>query len=168
MYGISPSDDPSHSSRVEHDKSKFRLSFSKILAEDKSVSVCKAYRVGAMGTDDDSRPRPLKVTLKCELDIEVLLRHKKKIGIFCALCLYSPKLFSLPERLRKGAEGRNSGQAQSGRGESCHTGRQDYIMPHDTEIISMAGASWAIRLPKHIAYKKLLALQCLLSRPQNK
>ncbi len=94
MYGISPSDDPSHSSRVEHGISKFRLSFSKILAEDKSVSVCKAYRVGAMGTDDNSRSHPLKVTLKCELDIESLLRRKKKIGIFCAF-FFTEIIFSV-------------------------------------------------------------------------
>ncbi len=41
--------------------------------------------------------------------------------------------------------------------ESSHPGGQDYITPHHTEIISMAGASKAIRLPKPVAYKKLLA-----------
>ncbi len=55
VYGIPPSDDPSPSTRVEYD--------SKILAEGESVSVCKAYRVGPMGTNGDSLPRPLKVIL---------------------------------------------------------------------------------------------------------
>ncbi len=63
VYGIPPSDDPSPSTRVEYDISKLRLYFSKILAEDEFVSVCKAYRVGPMGTNGDSRPRPLNVIL---------------------------------------------------------------------------------------------------------
>ncbi len=42
VYGIPPSDDISTSSRVGHDISKLRLHFSKILAEDESVSLCKA------------------------------------------------------------------------------------------------------------------------------
>ncbi len=40
--GIPPSGDPSPSTRVEYDISKLRLYFSKVLAEDESVSVCKA------------------------------------------------------------------------------------------------------------------------------
>ncbi len=47
VYGIPASDDPSSSAQVEHDISKLRMYFSKILAEDESVSVCKAYRVVA-------------------------------------------------------------------------------------------------------------------------
>ncbi len=73
VSGISPSDDPSPSTRVENDISKLRLYFSKVLAEDESVSVCKAYRVGPMGTNDDSRPRPLKVILSSEQDLKLLL-----------------------------------------------------------------------------------------------
>ncbi len=42
VYGIPASDDPSPSTRVEHDISKLRMYFIKILAEDESVSVCKA------------------------------------------------------------------------------------------------------------------------------
>ncbi len=39
VYGIPASDDPSPSTRVEHDISKLRLYFSKTMAEDDSVSV---------------------------------------------------------------------------------------------------------------------------------
>ncbi len=67
VYGISTSDDPSPSSLVEYEISKLRLYFSKILAEDETASVCNTYRVGAMGTNDDSRPHPLKVMLSREL-----------------------------------------------------------------------------------------------------
>ncbi len=56
VYGIPPLNDPSPSSCVEHDISKLRLYFSTMLAEDGTVSVCMAYRVGAMGTNDDSQP----------------------------------------------------------------------------------------------------------------
>ncbi len=65
-YGIPPSDDPSPSTRVEYDIPKLRLYFSKLLAEDESVSMCKAYRVGPMGKNGDRRPRPLKVILSRE------------------------------------------------------------------------------------------------------
>ncbi len=59
IYGIPPSDDPSPSIHVGYDMSKLRLYFSTILAEDESVPECKAYYVGPMGTNGDSRPRPL-------------------------------------------------------------------------------------------------------------
>ncbi len=59
VHGIPPSDDPSPSSRVEYGIPKLRLYFSKVLAEDESVSVCKAIRVCPMGTNGDSPPRPL-------------------------------------------------------------------------------------------------------------
>ncbi len=49
VNGIPASDDPSPSTRVEHDSSKLRMNSSKILAEDESVSVCKVYRVGPVG-----------------------------------------------------------------------------------------------------------------------
>ncbi len=73
VYGISPSEDPPPLSRVEHDISKLKLCFSKILVENESVSVCKAYRVGA---------RLLKVILSSELDLELLLSHRKKLASF--------------------------------------------------------------------------------------
>ncbi len=41
--------------------------YSYVLAEDESVAVCYAYRVGAVGKNDYSRPRLLKVTLNSEL-----------------------------------------------------------------------------------------------------
>ncbi len=69
-YGILASDDPSPSTRVEHNIPKLRLHFSKVLAKDEFVSVCKAYRVGPMGTDGDSRPRPLKVILSSKQDLK--------------------------------------------------------------------------------------------------
>ncbi len=86
-YGIPSSDDPSSSSRVEHEISKLRLYFSTILAEDETVSMCKAYHVGAMGTNDDNRPRPLKVILSSEQDLELLLSRKRKLASF------APKFF---------------------------------------------------------------------------
>ncbi len=110
-----------------------------------TVSVCKACPVGAMGTNEDSRPRPLKVILSSEQDLELLLSLKRKLA-------------SLRLTFFSGAEGRYSAQVQSGRGESCHPRRQDYITPHHTETTSMAGASKDIRLPKPVAYKKLLAI----------
>ncbi len=61
VYGIPASDGPSPSTQVEYEIPKLRLYFSKVLAEDESVYVCKTYRVGPMGTNGDSRPRPLKV-----------------------------------------------------------------------------------------------------------
>ncbi len=67
VYGIPPSDGPSPSSLVAHEISKLRLYFKKKLAEDETVSVCNTFRVGAMGTNDDSRPHPLKVMLSREL-----------------------------------------------------------------------------------------------------
>ncbi len=72
VYGISPSEDPPPPlSRVEHALAKLKQCFSKILAENESVSVCKAYRVGAMGTNNRSRARLLKVILSSELDLEL-------------------------------------------------------------------------------------------------
>ncbi len=50
------------------------------MAEDVSLSACKAYHVGAIGTSDDSRPRPLKVIMSSELDLELLLSRKKKLA----------------------------------------------------------------------------------------
>ncbi len=70
------------STRVEHDISKLRMYFRKILAEDESVSVCKAYRVGPVGTNGDSRPRPLKVILISEQDLTLLLSCKRKLVSF--------------------------------------------------------------------------------------
>ncbi len=69
----------------------------------------------------------------------------------------SQELFTTRALKVSAAEGRNSAQVKSRRVESCHPGRQDYITPRQTEIFSMADASKAIRLPKPIAYKKLLA-----------
>ncbi len=66
VHDIPALDDPSASTRLEHDISKLRMYFSKILAEDESVSVCKAYRVGPVGTNGDTRSRPLKVILSSE------------------------------------------------------------------------------------------------------
>ncbi len=66
LYGIPASDDPSPSTRVEYDISKLRLYFTKVLAEDESVSVCNSYRVGPVGTIGDNRPWPLKVILSSE------------------------------------------------------------------------------------------------------
>ncbi len=80
VYGIPASDDPSPSTWVEHDISKLRLYFSQILAEDESVSVCKAYRVGPVGTHGGNRPHPLKVILSSEQDLKLLFSRKRK---FC-------------------------------------------------------------------------------------
>ncbi len=150
MCGTSPSDDPSYSSRVQHVISKFRLYFSKILAEDESLSVCRASCVGAMGTNNDSRPRPLKVILSSEQDLELSLSRKRKLASL-GLTFFSQKIFPTIALEVSGAEGRNSAQVQSGRDESFHPGRQDYIATHHTEIIFMSGARKAIRLPKPVA-----------------
>ncbi len=72
VYGISPSEDPPPLS----------LCFSTILAENESVSVCRAYRVGAMGTNNRSRARLLKVILSSELDLELLPSHRKNLASF--------------------------------------------------------------------------------------
>ncbi len=82
VYGIPHSDDPSPSTRVEYNISKLRLYFSKILAEDESVSVCKAYRVDPMGTNGDSSPRPLNVILSSEHDLRFLLSRKRNLASF--------------------------------------------------------------------------------------
>ncbi len=87
VYDIPASDDPSPSTRVEHDISKLRMHFSKILAEDVSVSVYNAYRVGPMGTNGDSPPRLLKVILSSEQDLKLLLSRKGKLVSF------APNLF---------------------------------------------------------------------------
>ncbi len=50
--------------------------FSKILAEDESVSVCKAYRVGPVGTNGDNHSSPLKVILSSEQDLKLLLSRR--------------------------------------------------------------------------------------------
>ncbi len=89
VYGISPSEDPPPLSRC----------FSKILAENESVSVCKAYRVGAMGTNNRSRARLLKVILSSEKDLELLLSHRKKLASF-APSVFFHRNYSLPERLK--------------------------------------------------------------------
>ncbi len=89
VYGISPSEDLPPLSRVEHDISKLKRCFSKIFAENESVSVCKAYRVGAMGTNNRSRARLLKVILSSELDLELLLSHRNKLASF------APSFFSI-------------------------------------------------------------------------
>ncbi len=119
-------------------------------AEDETVSVCKAYRAGPMGTNDDSRPRPLKVILSSEQDLELLLSHKRKLASF-GPNIFSQKIFPTIALEVSGAEGKNSAQVQSGRDESFHPGRQDYIATHHTEIIFMSGARKAIRLPKPVA-----------------
>ncbi len=111
-----------------------------------------------MGTNDDSRPRPLKEILSCELDIEILLSRKRKVASFVPYIFFAEIVFPTRTLEVSCAEGKNSTLVQSVQGESCHTGWQDYITPHETEIISMAGAIWAIRLPKLVAYQKLLAL----------
>ncbi len=78
VYGIPPSDDPSPSSRVGYDTSKLRLHFSKILAEDESVSECKANRVGPMGTNGDSRCCRLGIAPRVKmLKISAWLLHLK-------------------------------------------------------------------------------------------
>ncbi len=82
VYGIPASDDPSPSTRVEHDISKLRMYFCKILTKDESVSVCKAYRVSSVGTNGGSRPRPLKVILSSEQDLKLLLSRKRKLVSF--------------------------------------------------------------------------------------
>ncbi len=82
VYDIPASEDPSPSIRVEHDISKLRLYFRKILAEDESVSVCKAYRVGPVVTNGGNRPRPLKVILSSEHDLKLLLSRKRKLVSF--------------------------------------------------------------------------------------
>ncbi len=79
VYGIPASNDPSPSTRVEHDISKLRMYISTILTEDESVSVCKACRVGPVGTNGDNRPRPLKVILSSEQDLKLLLSRKRKL-----------------------------------------------------------------------------------------
>ncbi len=73
--------------------------FSKILAEDESESVCNAYRVGPMGTNGDSRPRPLKVILSSEQDLKLLLSRKRKLASF-APNIFFHRNYSLPERLK--------------------------------------------------------------------
>ncbi len=45
-----------------------------------TMSVCKAYPVGAMVTNEDNRPRPLKVILSSEQDLDLLLSRKKKLA----------------------------------------------------------------------------------------
>ncbi len=82
VYGNPASNDPSPSTRVEHDISKLRMYFSKVLTEEESVSVCKAYRVGPVGTNGDSRPCPLKVILSSEQDLKLLLSRKRKFVSF--------------------------------------------------------------------------------------
>lgn len=52
VLGIQPSENALPSTSRHHDLSQLRPYFSKILAEVESVSVCKAYHVGAMTTND--------------------------------------------------------------------------------------------------------------------
>ncbi len=99
VYGIPALGDPSPSTRVEHDISKLRRYFSKILAEDESVSVCKAYRVGPVGTNGDIRSRPLKVILSGEQDLKLLLSRKRKLVSF-APNIFFHRNYSLPECLK--------------------------------------------------------------------
>ncbi len=131
--------------------------FSKILAKDESVSVCKAYRVGPVGTNGGNRPRPLKVILSSEQVLKLILSRKRKLVSFAPNIFFSQELLTTRALEVSGAEGRNSPQVKAMRDESCHPGRQDYTTPHHTGIISLAGASKAIRLPKPVAYKRLLA-----------
>ncbi len=56
------------------------------------MSVCKAYRVGPMGTNGDSRPRPLEVILISEQDLNLLLSRKRKLASF-APNIVSQELF---------------------------------------------------------------------------
>ncbi len=53
---------------VRHELSQLRLYLSYILANDESVSAYKAHHVGAVPTNDDARPHPLKVILRNELE----------------------------------------------------------------------------------------------------
>ncbi len=46
------------------------------------MSVWKAYRTGAMGTNDDSRPSQVKAILSREQDLELLLSRKRKLASF--------------------------------------------------------------------------------------
>ncbi len=93
------------------------------------------------------------------MQVEALgAQPQEEIGYICALHFFPQKLFPTKAHEVSGAEGRNSAQVQSGQDESCHPGRQDNITPHHTEIISMAGASKAIRLPNQLAFQKLLAV----------
>ncbi len=65
------------------------------------MPVCKAYRVGAMGTNEDSRPRPLS----SEQDLELLLSRNWHL---LPLTFFSPKLFPTIVLEVSGDEGRNS------------------------------------------------------------
>ncbi len=67
---------------MEQDISQLRLYFSKVLAEDESLPVLKAYHVGPMGTNGDSRHRLLKVILSSEQDLKLLLSRKRKLVSF--------------------------------------------------------------------------------------
>ncbi len=101
VYGIPASDDPSPSTQVEHNISKLRMYFSRIFAEDESVSVCKIYRVGPVGNNGDNRPRPLKVILSSEQDLKLLLSRKRKLVCFAPNIVFN-RNHSLPERLNQG------------------------------------------------------------------
>ncbi len=114
VYGIPASDDPSPSTRVEHNISKPRMCFSKILAEDVSVSVCKSYQVGPVGTNGCNRPRLLKVILSSEQDLKLLLSRKRKLVSF-EPNIFSQELLTTRALEVSGAEGRNSAQVKSRR-----------------------------------------------------
>ncbi len=157
VYGISPSNNPSPSSRVEHDIPTLRLYFNKILAEDEPVSVCKAYCVGLWEQTTIAVHAHWKWSWVANWILNYYLAARRNWHLLY-LMFFSPNLFPTRALEVSGAKGRNSAQVLSGRGESCHPGPQNYITAHHTEIISMAGVSKTIRFPKLVAYKKLFAL----------
>ncbi len=68
------------------------------MAEDESVTVCYAYRVGSVGANDYSRPHLLKVILNSELDLKLLLSRKEKLASVAPSALFH-RNYSLPDDL---------------------------------------------------------------------
>ncbi len=62
------------------------------------MAVCYANRVGAVGTNDYSRPRLLKVILNSELDLKLLLSRKEKLASVAPSVLFY-RNYSLPDYL---------------------------------------------------------------------
>ncbi len=52
-----------------------------------------------MGTNGDSRPRPLEVILISEQDLNLLLSRKRKLASFAHIIFFR-RTYSLPERLK--------------------------------------------------------------------